>query len=484
MTQTQHTTIGIIGLGSMGSGVATNLLSQGFKVAAYDRDQTKLQEFSAAAHTSTNNALQQAFIIKCTNLPDLLSSLTSPKILLLFLPAGAPTRCVLDELAELLTPDDCIIDCANSHSADTEKSERLLAKLGIPLIGAGVSGGLVGARTGLCVMYGMDPAISTKVQAAAKEILSAISAKTQDSSLALLCVGGRASAGHFVKTVHNGIEYANMQILAEIYSILSLSSPGQHEYLRQVFSSWQQGPCGSFLLDAVCQILDKKDEKTQKPLITLVKNKCKMNGTGTWSTLHALDLQKTFNIGAEAVFCRILSCEDRLLLESKKSNLQQHANSSISHDNWSQGDLEKALYIATLISYAQGFSLIREYSRVKNLNTNLGELARIWQTACIIRSNILCKIEENLQNAHLESILFLPNMHHAVEKCIPALRRTIAKASLSGTPVPALSSALAYFDLICTGQPGMPLVALLRDYFGGHGYERNDTGLMEKTKWN
>ncbi|HOG75881.1 MAG: decarboxylating NADP(+)-dependent phosphogluconate dehydrogenase [Candidatus Marinimicrobia bacterium] len=464
--------IGLIGLAVMGENLVLNMERHGFTVAVFNRTVEKVDKFLAGRGKGKN-------IIGTHSIPEFIASLKKPRKIMLMVKAGQP----VDDFIELLIPHlekgDIIIDGGNSHFPDTIRRTKYLEEKGFLYIGTGVSGGEEGALNGPSIMPGGSPEAWPHV----KPIFQAIAAKVEDGTPCCDWVGENG-AGHFVKMVHNGIEYGDMQLICEAYQImkdlLGLSYPEMH----QVFADWNEGDLKSYLIEITRDILAYKDEDGQ-PLVEKILDTAGQKGTGKWTVVASLDAGAPLTMIGEAVYARMLSAmKDERVAASKvlkgpqpefKGDKQQFI-----------ADLGQALYAAKIVSYAQGYVLMRMAAKDFGWHLNYGGIALMWRGGCIIRSIFLGKIKEAFdQNPSLSNLLLDPFFKEKIESSQNAWRRVIATAVTNGIWVPALASALNYFDGFRNSRLPANLLQAQRDYFGAHTYERIDKprGEFFHTNW-
>jgi 6-phosphogluconate dehydrogenase len=464
--------IGLIGLAVMGENLVLNMERHGFTVAVFNRTVEKVDKFLAGRGKGKN-------IIGTHSIPEFIASLKKPRKIMLMVKAGQP----VDDFIELLIPHlekgDIIIDGGNSHFPDTIRRTKYLEEKGFLYIGTGVSGGEEGALNGPSIMPGGSPEAWPHV----KPIFQAIAAKVEDGTPCCDWVGENG-AGHFVKMVHNGIEYGDMQLICEAYQImkdlLGLSYPEMH----QVFADWNEGDLKSYLIEITRDILAYKDEDGQ-PLVEKILDTAGQKGTGKWTVVASLDAGAPLTMIGEAVYARMLSAmKDERVAASKvlkgpqpefKGDKQQFI-----------ADLGQALYAAKIVSYAQGYVLMRMAAKDFGWHLNYGGIALMWRGGCIIRSVFLGKIKEAFdQNPNLSNLLLDPFFKEKIESSQNAWRRVIATAVTNGIWVPALASALNYFDGFRNSRLPANLLQAQRDYFGAHTYERVDKprGEFFHTNW-
>jgi len=452
--------IGLIGLAVMGQNLALNLADHGYSVAVYNRNPERTAQFLAgpAAGTSIHGA---------TTLGELVGTLVPPRRILLMVKAGAPVDGVLTDLAPMLASGDVVIDGGNSHFEDTARRVTELGARGIRFIGAGISGGEEGARHGPSIMPGGDPAAWPIVA----EVLQAIAAKVADGTPCCSWVGPGGS-GHFVKMVHNGIEYGDIQLIAEAYHMMRVGLAMTHDEMADVFERWNRGRLESYLIEITAAVLRRRDE--HGPLLDRILDAAGQKGTGRWTVESALEMGQPTPLVAEAVFARAVSArkDERVLAASRLGP----AGSAIEVDRTAAlADLEAALYASKIVSYAQGFMLLEAASTEHAWGLDHGAIALMWREGCIIRAAFLERIRDAyLADPNLPNLLLDPGFAAVMTGADDGWRRAIARAVTAGIPVPASGSALAFYDSYRSERLPADLIQGLRDYFGAHGYERTD----------
>jgi 6-phosphogluconate dehydrogenase len=464
--------IGVIGLGTMGRNLALNIESRGFPVAAWNRE-TDWTDAFVAEHAG------RAFIGAPT-LQALVAALPPPRTLLLMIPAGAPVDEMLDRLAPLLDRDDIIIDGGNSWFEDTARREQALTARGIHFVGCGVSGGAEGARTGPSLMPGGPLEAWTRI----RSVLEAIAAMSASGP----CVThvGPGGAGHFVKMVHNGIEYGDMQIIAEAWDMLRRGLGMSAAAAADVFERWDRGPLESFLTGLTARVARIVDDETGQPLVDVVLDRAAQKGTGRWTARVAIDLAVPVPTIAAAVDARVLSAdrETRLAVAEGLGGPVPEDFRAGRGDDEVLADIHNAFYAARVATYAQGMALIRSGSQAYGWGIVLAEIARIWTAGCIIRARLLEDVRAAFEtNPELVTVLLDPALLARVQDALPGLRRTVAATAAAGLPAPALASALAYLDTLRTRELPQNLVQAQRDAFGAHTYERRDRPGAVHSNW-
>lgn len=464
--------IGLIGLAVMGQNLILNMNDHGFVVCAYNRTTSKVDDFLANEAKGTN-------IVGAHSIEELCQKLKRPRKVMMLVKAGSAVDDFIEKLLPFLEQGDIIIDGGNSHFPDSNRRTEYLKSKGILFVGAGVSGGEEGARYGPSIMPGGHPDAWQHVQ----PIFQAISAKA-DSEPCCDWVG-EAGSGHYVKMVHNGIEYGDMQMICEAYSILYHGLGLSHDELAEVFSQWNKGELDSFLIEITADILRYKDEDGE-PLVTKIRDTAGQKGTGKWTAISSLDFGIPVTLIGEAVFARCLSAlkEERV----RASTLLTGTNSTrIAVEDKAAfiAQVGKALYASKIISYAQGFMLMREAAKEYGWKLNYGAIALMWRGGCIIRSAFLGDIKKAYDiNPNLESLLFDPFFQKATEAANQPWREVVAKAVLAGIPTPAMSAAIAFYDGYRSETLPANLLQAQRDYFGAHTYERLDNpGSWVHTNW-
>jgi len=464
--------IGLIGLAVMGENLVLNMESKGFTVGVFNRTVARVDEFIAGRGAGKN-------FIGAHSIEELCASLEKPRKVMMLVKAGKP----VDDFIELIIPHleagDIIIDGGNSHYPDTIRRGKYVESKGFLYIGTGVSGGEEGALLGPSLMPGGSPAAWPAV----KEIFQAVSAKVEDGTPCCDWVG-EGGAGHFVKMVHNGIEYGDMQIICEAYQLmkelLGLSADEMHD----VFADWNKGDLDSYLIEITRDILGFKDEKGDA-LVEKILDTAGQKGTGKWTAVTALDFGIPLTLIGESVFARCLSAQkDMRVLASKALHGPE---STFTGDKVQMiSDLKDALFGAKIISYAQGYNLMMEAAHEYKWDLNYGGIALMWRGGCIIRSVFLADIKKAFdKNPGLENLLLDPHFKNIIEKAQAGWRRVCATALTNGVPVPALTSALCYFDGLRSERLPANLLQAQRDYFGAHTYERIDKprGEFFHTNW-
>lgn len=463
--------IGLIGLAVMGENLVLNMESKGYTVAVYNRTVQKVTDFVSGRAKGKN-------IIGTYSLQELVDSLKTPRKVMLMVKAGQPVDAFIEQLIPLLDKGDVIIDGGNSQFEDTNRRTKRVEEAGLLYIGTGVSGGEEGALRGPSIMPGGSPAAWEIV----KPILQSIAAKVGDGVPCCQWVG-KEGAGHFVKTVHNGIEYGDMQLISEAYYIMKHALGLTAQELHEVFAEWNKGELDSYLIQITSEILAKVDKETKQPLVELILDAAGQKGTGKWTSQTALDLGIATPTITEAVFARCLSAIKEERAAASKVLTGPTGKYEGDRDAFIE-DIRQALYASKICSYAQGFALMREASKEWDWNLNFGEIALMWRNGCIIRAQFLERIKEAFdQNPDLPNLLIAPYFKEAVEKAQAGWRRVVAKAVELGLPIPAFSSALSYFDGYRRETVWANMIQAQRDYFGAHTYKRIDKPGVFHTEW-
>ncbi|MGC9360416.1 MAG: NADP-dependent phosphogluconate dehydrogenase [Anaerolineae bacterium] len=462
--------IGLVGLAVMGQNLALNMERNGYSVAVYNRTTERMREFVEQRGQGKN-------IVGCETLEELVEALDRPRRIMLMVKAGDPVDAVIEQLRPLLAPGDLIIDGGNSFFKDTERRATSLDEDGINYIGTGVSGGEEGALWGPAIMPGGQPEAYRLVE----PILMAIAAKAEGEP----CVAymGPRGAGHYVKMVHNGIEYGDMQLIAEAYDILGRGLGIPAAELADVFAEWNEGDLQSYLIEITANILGRADEETGEPLVNLILDEAQQKGTGKWTSQDALDLGAPTHTINAAVESRIISAykDERVaasqVLTGPTAKFEGDRPQMIE-------DVRDALYAAKICSYAQGMSLLRAASDEYAYDLDLGKIARVWRGGCIIRARFLNDIASAFDhNPNLTNLMLDPFFRDEILARQGALRRVVTSAIWMGIPVHAFAASLAYLDAYRTKRLPANLTQAQRDYFGAHTYRRIDKEGVFHTEW-
>ena len=464
--------IGLIGLAVVGENLVMNMESKGFTVAVFNRTVEKVDAFTSGRAKGKN-------IIGCHSIQELADNLERPRKVLLLVKAGQAVDDFIEKLIPVLEPGDVIIDSGNSHFPDTIRRCEYVESKGLLYIGTGISGGEEGALKGPSMMPGGSEAAWPLV----KPIFQAVSAKVEDGSPCCDWVGN-GGAGHFVKMVHNGIEYGDMQLICEAYQLMKDLLGMTPDEMHEVFTAWNKTELDSYLIQITSEILAKKDEDG-KPLVDKILDTAGQKGTGKWTGIAALDEGVPLTLIGEAVFARCLSA-------MKAERVEASAEYKVKREKYTGDkkamieDIRKALLASKIISYAQGYVLMKAAAKNYGWKLNYGGIALMWRGGCIIRSTFLGKIKEAFdKNPELSNLLLDPYFKSLVESLLPSWRKVVANAALCGIPTPAFASALSYFDGYTTDRLPANLLQAQRDYFGAHTYERvdHDRGQFFHTNW-
>lgn len=464
--------IAVIGLAVMGQNLILNMNDHDFKVVAYNRTVSRVDDFLAKEAKGTN-------VIGAHSLEEMVSLLKTPRRVMLMVKAGEPVDEFIEKLLVHLEPGDIIIDGGNSLFTDTDRRTKYVESKGLLYIGTGVSGGEEGARHGPSIMPGGSPAAWPHV----KEIFQAISAKTDDGTPCCEWVG-EGGAGHYVKMVHNGIEYGDMQLITEAYQLMKDGLGMKPDEMSQVFDEWNKGDLDSYLIEITAEILAFKDTDGS-PIIDKIVDAAGQKGTGKWTVIDSAELGQPVTLITEAVYARCLSAllderlqaskklkgPDRKITESKTAFIEE---------------IRQALYASKIISYTQGFMLMSAAAKEYGWNLNYGGIALMWRGGCIIRSRFLGKIKEAYdKDPKLANLLLDPFFASAIDKSQAAWRKIVATAISSGNPTPAMNTALVFYDGYRAKRLPANLIQAQRDYFGAHTYERTDKprGEFFHTNW-
>lgn len=451
--------IGLIGVGTMGSALALNIAENGHDIALYNLDPNTIDDLIERAGELAPR------LNKTLDIKELVEALKPPRAIILLVPAGAPVDSTIDELVKHLEPGDTIIDGGNSDFKDTQQRTKRVEAEGLQYLGVGVSGGEDGARHGPSMMVGGSPAAWEPI----RPIFEAIAAKFNGEP----CVAhlGPDGAGHFVKTVHNGIEYADMQMIAEIYGLLRDAHGHTPKQIAPLFHKWNEGPLQSYLVEISAKVLDAIDPETGKPMLDVIVDQAGQKGTGRWTVIEAIKMGQSASIIEAAVGARVLSSE-RTVRQAAGDILGSDVPDGIAFE---ESDLESALLVGRALSYAQGFRILKAASDEFDWNLEYSKIAEVWRAGCIIRSAMLDDISTAFKSDLPHGRLILSNHFASLLKThIGALRRVVATATLAGLPVPALSSAVSWYDEIRQPRGTANMIQGQRDFFGAHGFARLD----------
>jgi 6-phosphogluconate dehydrogenase len=459
--------IGLIGLGVMGRNLALNIDSHGFAVSLFDRSPEAVARGVPAGR-----------LRGCDSIEALVASLAVPRTVWLMVNAGAPVDEVLAQLLPLLAPGDIVVDGGNSHYKDTERRDAAMARQGVLFVGAGVSGGEQGARHGPALMPGGAPAAWRVL----RPVFEAIAARVDGAP----CVAhiGPGGAGHYVKMVHNGIEYADMQLIGETYALMAAAGLDT-DAMAAVFERWNTGELRSYLIEITARILAQRDPETGAPMVDVILDRAGQKGTGQWTLVDAAESGVVVSAMGAAVDARVLSSMKAARVAASTRLAGPVPHIEVARERW-VSLLHDALYASKIVSYAQGFELLRATSARRGWELDLGAIARIWRGGCIIRAQFLNRISQAYADgAAPVSLLLAPGLTQALAAAQMAWREVVAAAVQAGLPVPAMAAALAYYDAYRSPRLPANLLQAQRDFFGAHSYERVDrpAGQAFHTAW-
>src|SRR3954471_22469828 len=468
---TEKAQIGVTGLGVMGRNLARNFARHGHTVALHNRTYSRTKELMEEYGS-------EGAFLPAESPEDFVASLERPRRVVIMVQAGKATDAVIDEFAPLLEPGDMLIDAGNAHFADTRRREAALKEMGLHFVGAGVSGGEEGALHGPSIMPGGSP----ESYQALGPLLEDIAAKVDGEPC---CVHvGPDGAGHFVKMVHNGIEYADMQLIAEAYDLLRQVGGHSPAEIAQIFTGWNEGRLGSYLIEITAEVLKQVDAATGKPFVDIVLDQAEQKGTGRWTVQAALDLGVPVSGIAESVFARALSGGVETRKAAQEAGLPGPVATAEAHAGDLQADVEQALFASKIVAYAQGFQQIQAASAEYNWEIDPGAMAKIWRAGCIIRAKFLDFIKQAYdKQPQLATLLVDDYFLDAVSGAQDAWRRVAATAAVQGIPAPGFSSALAYYDGLRAKRLPAALIQGQRDFFGAHTYHRIDKEGSFHTLW-
>jgi 6-phosphogluconate dehydrogenase len=468
-------TMGVVGLGVMGANLARNIASKGFPVAGYDVDAAKTQAFAAAQPSGSG--------IGTADAPEkLMAVLERPRRVLMMVPAGPPVDSVIAHLRPHLEREDILIDGGNSFFKDTDRRADDLAAAGFRFVGMGVSGGEEGALRGPSMM----PGGPRDAWDALAPILRAMAAKAEDGEPCVSYMGPRG-AGHYVKMVHNGIEYGDMQLIAEVYDVLRRAAGMQAREIAEIFSRWNEGELRSYLVEITARVLERIDNETGQPLVDLILDEAQQKGTGKWMSQNAFDVGAPIPTVNAAVEARLLSALKSERVAASKvlpgPAAVAHNFSPVQRDQLIDA-ARRALYAAKITSYAQGMALLRQASHEYKYNIDLADVAKIWRAGCIIRAALLSDVRAAFTRSRdLDNLMLDENFSKAMAAGQQALRDIVQTAVSAGIPVPALGSSLAYYDSYRSARLPANLTQGHRDFFGAHTYRRVDRDGVFHTDW-
>ncbi|MGH3566185.1 MAG: NADP-dependent phosphogluconate dehydrogenase [Pseudonocardia sp.] len=471
MTQsTGRSRIGVTGLAVMGANLARNIAGRGVAVAVHNRTTARTNEFIKAYG-------DEGAFTGADHLEDFVAALERPRRIIVMVKAGPPVDGVIAELAPLLDEGDIIIDAGNSHFPDTERRTAECAERGLRFMGVGVSGGEEGALRGPSIMPGGDPAAYAEVE----EVLTSIAAVVDGTPC---CVHvGPGGAGHYVKMVHNGIEYADIQLIAEAYDLLARVVGLEPPAIAEIFAEWNSGDLESFLIEIAATVLAKTDERTGAPLVDVIVDQAEQKGTGRWTCIDALDLGVPLTGITEAVYARALSAlrDERCVAAATLAGPAPGSGADVES---LVDDIRQALYASKVVAYAQGFDQMRAASAAHGWDLDLGAMATIWRGGCIIRARFLDRITQAYaEHPDTPNLLLVPYFTDAVAAAQDAWRRVVVTATQQGVAIPAFASSLAYYDGYRRERGPANLIQGLRDFFGAHTYRRVDAEGSFHTRW-
>ena len=474
---TPSATIGLTGLAVMGRNLARNIARHGHTIAVHNRTAARttslLDEFGEESREHGGG------LVATESLEDFVAAIEQPRVVLVMVKAGEPTDAVIDDLVPLLDEGDIVVDCGNAHFTDTIRREERLTEHGLHFVGAGVSGGEVGALEGPSIMVGGSDEAYERLGPIMESVAAHVDGEPCCAHV------GNGAAGHFVKMVHNGIEYADMQLIAESYDLLRSAVGLEPSEIADVFTGWNDGELESFLIEMTADVLRHTDGETGSPFIDVVADAAEQKGTGRWTVQSALDLGVPITGIAEATFARSLSghAAQRAAAREMFSTTPEGERVDVDRDAFVD-DIRAALYASKVVAYAQGFDQIAAGAEEHGWDVDLGEVATIWRDGCIIRARFLGRITEAYAaEPDLTTLLTTPFFADAVKDGVDAWRRVVATAAQGGVPTPAFSSSLAYFDGLRRERLPAALIQALRDNFGAHTYQRVDRPGTFHTAW-
>ena len=461
--------VGVIGMAVMGSNLARNLAHHGHRVAIYNRTTAKTD--AVMAEHGTEGDFRPA-----VDLPEFVASLEQPRRIIIMVQAGAGTDATIDALVPLLDEGDIVVDGGNAFFEDTRRREKALREHGLHFVGAGISGGEVGALEGPSIMPGGSPASYE----ALGPILESIAAQVDGEPCCTYI--GTDGAGHFVKMVHNGIEYADMQFIGEAYDLLKGVGLSAAE-AADVFAQWNTGDLDSYLIEITSEVLRQVDAETGKPLVDVIVDAAGMKGTGTWTVQEALNLGVPAAAIAESVFARAASSSPELRQAARKALTGPDGTVQVDDRDAFVEDVRQALWSAKVIAYAQGLHLIKVAGQEYGWDIDVAACARIWRAGCIIRAKLLDRISNEYAAGNLETLLEAPSISQGLADANGSWRRVVAKATEAGVPIPGFASALSYYDIVRADRTNAAMTQGLRDFFGSHTYKRIDKEGTFHTNW-
>ncbi len=459
--------IGVYGLGTMGSALALNMAEKGFTVAVTNREPEWIAPFLDEAGVLADCIQANA------ELEDFVASLKTPRVILFMIPSGTPMDAMIDAITPLLSDGDTIIDGGNADFNDTRRRSAAMAETGLHFVGMGVSGGEEGARTGPSMMVGGSEHSWSQL----RPMVEAIAARFDGTP----CVAhlGPDGAGHFVKTVHNGIEYADMQMIAEIYGLMRDGMDQPASEIGSLFDRWNDGRLSSFLIEITGKALQTQDPETGAAMVDMIVDQAGQKGTGRWTVIEALKLGQSASAIEGAVGARAWSAERAVRAPAEKAFPKTEA-----HLDLSEATMEQALLAGRILSHAQGFRIMQAASDEFSWSLDLAQIAEIWRAGCIIRSALLDDLASAFRaDPPMGHVILSPKIAEDLKDTMPALRKTVAAAVTAGLPVPALSGALQWFDSLSQARGTTNLIQAQRDFFGHHGFERTDRPGKTHADW-
>jgi 6-phosphogluconate dehydrogenase len=463
--------IGLTGLAVMGANLARNIARNGYSIAVHNRTPAKTRDFVAEFGS-------EGAITGTETIEEFVAALSRPRKIIIMVKAGAPVDAVIEELAPHLDAGDIVIDAGNSHFADTKRRAEASAARGLRFLGTGVSGGEEGALNGPSIMPGGDRGAWAEVE----EILTAIAVEVDGTPCCVYV--GPDGAGHYVKMVHNGIEYADMQLIAESYDLLRNGAGLSVPEIAATFAEWNRGDLESFLIEITAIVLERGDADSGGPLVDVILDQAEQKGTGRWTSQDALELGVPLTAITEAVFARSLSALRDERVEASERLAGPRPGEDGGQDRGIVDDVRAALYASKVVAYAQGFEQMAAASRTHGWELDLGAMATIWRGGCIIRARFLDRIREAYAGQEaVTNLLTVPYFADAMAEAQDAWRRVVARAVELGIPVPAFSSCLAYYDGYRRARGPAALIQGQRDYFGAHTYRRVDREGAFHVRW-
>ena len=461
--------IGLVGLGTMGAMLSLNIAEKGFAISVYNRTGAKTDAFMAGAGDLENK------ITPTKTLEELVASIASPRTIILMVQAGSAVDDQIAALRPLLNKEDLIIDAGNANFRDTNARASAAMEAGVPFLGIGVSGGEEGARHGPSIMGGGQRSAWDRVS----HILEAISAKHGETACATWM--GESGSGHFVKAVHNGIEYADMQMIAEVYGVMRDGFNQSAKEIADVFDGWNQGVLQSYLIEISGAVAKADDPTSGKPVLDIILDRAGQKGTGRWTVVEAQHLGAPIPVIEAAVSARNISSQ--LNERQQGESLFGAAPTSLNEGDISPQDLESALIAGKIICYAQGFALLNSASEAFDWSLPLPAVAEVWREGCIIRSAMLNDMATALGTDPSRNLMFAPFFADLMKKHEAGLRKMVSVSLANGLPVPALASALTYFDMMRTSRSTANMIQAQRDFFGAHSFERIDSAGSHHGHW-